>query len=87
MVILHTLSLFSVNYQTKVPSDKRCEKSLISISNYTHAVLACYGVSVLWIVDKCHIDSNQRCSIGCQHLTSDYRHQARQTETDTDRQA
>lgn len=42
---------------------------------------------MFWIVDKCHIDSNQRCSIGCQYLTSDYRHQARETKRQTERQA
>lgn len=50
------------------------------MNDYTHAVLARDGVSVLWIVDKCHVDSDQRCSVCCQYLTSDYRHQARERE-------
>lgn len=56
-------------------------KILILIMNkYTHAILACYSVSMLRIVNKCHVDSNQRCSISCQNLTSNYRHQAKKRE-------
>lgn len=47
---------------------------------YIHAILARYGVSVVGVVDKCHVDSNQRCSIRGEHLASDYRHQAGETQ-------
>lgn len=47
-----------------------------------HAVLSCDGVSVVWIVHKGHVDSNQRCAICSEHLPSDNGHQAaKQTHT------
>lgn len=58
------------------------------MKSYTHAILAGDGVSMLRIVDKCHVDSNQRCPVCCQYLTSNYRHQARDRdrETETERE-
>ena len=52
----------------------------IIINKYIHAILACHSVSMFSIVDKRDVDSNQRCSISCQHLTANYRHQAADTE-------
>lgn len=56
------------------------------MNGYAHAVLARDGVSLLWIVDECHVDSDQRCSVCCQYLTSDYRHQASERERERQRQ-
>lgn len=53
---------------------------ILIMNKYIHAILACYSVSMLRIVNKCHVDSNQRCSISCQDLTSNYRHQAKKRE-------
>lgn len=47
-----------------------CAKSLL------HAVLSCDGVAVLWVVEERHVDSNERCPIPCEDLTSDYWHHA-----------
>lgn len=46
-----------------------------------HAVLPCDGVAVLRVVQKRHVDSNQRRPVSCEDLTPDYRHQAAWTNT------
>lgn len=43
---------------------------------YIHAILACDGVSMICVVDKGHVDSDQRRPICCQDLPSDDRHKA-----------
>lgn len=54
----------------------------IIINRYIHAILACQSVSMFRIVDKRDVDSNQRCSISCQHLTANDRHQAADTQAE-----
>lgn len=46
-----------------------------------HAVLPCDGVAVLRVVQKRHVDSNQRRPVSCEDLTPDDRHQAAWTNT------
>lgn len=41
-----------------------------------HAILPCDGESVVWVVHKGHVDSNQGRTICSEHLPSDYGHQA-----------
>lgn len=49
---------------------------LLVFSINLHAILPRDGVSVVWVVYKGHVDSNQRCTICSEHLPSDNGHQA-----------
>ncbi len=53
--------------------------SVYSVSVYVfnlHAILPCDGESVVWVVHKGHVDSNQGRTICSEHLPSDNGHQA-----------
>ncbi len=49
----------------------------VSVSVFNlHAILPCDGESVVWVVHKGHVDSNQGRTICSEHLPSDNGHQA-----------
>lgn len=48
----------------------------VCAKSHLHAILPCDGVAVLWVVEERHVDSNERCPVPREDLTSDYWHQA-----------